>query len=47
MLLHCFLKKNKLKIYNFFINMTEEDISQELKLKKIKERNNYFIKEID
>ena len=27
--------------------MTEEDISQELRLKKIKEINNYFIKEID
>ena len=27
--------------------MTEEDISQEFRLKKIKEVNDYFIKEID
>ena len=27
-------KKNQLKIYNYFINMTEEDISQEFRLKK-------------
>ena len=47
MLSYCFLKKNQLKIYNYFINITEEDISQELSLKKIKERNNYFIKQID
>ena len=27
--------------------MTEEDISKEITLKRIKEKNNYFIKEID
>ena len=27
--------------------MTEKDISQEFRLKKIKEINNYFIKELD
>ena len=27
--------------------MTEEGVSQELRLKKIKKINNYFIKEID
>ena len=27
--------------------MTEEDISQQFRLKQIKEINNYFIKEID
>ena len=27
--------------------MTEDDISQEFRLKKIKEINNYFIKEVD
>ena len=36
-----------MKICNYFINMTEEDINKEFTLKKIKEINNYFIKEID
>ena len=39
-----FQKKNGLKLYNYFINMTEEDISQELRSKQIKQINNYFIK---
>ena len=36
-----------MKICNYFINITEEDISQEFRLKKIKEINNYLIKEVD
>ena len=35
MLSYCLLKKNQLKMYNYFINMTEEDISQEFRLKKL------------
>ena len=33
--------------YKCVINMTEEHISQEFRLQKIKELNNHFIKEID
>ena len=40
-------RKNPSKIYNYFINLTEEDISQEFALTRIKETNNYFTKEID
>ena len=47
MLSCCFLRENQLKICNNFINITEEDISQEFRLKKIKEINNYFIKELE
>ena len=36
-----------MKICNYFINIIEEDISQEFRLKKIKEINNYLIKEVD
>ena len=36
-----------MKICNYFINITEEDISQEFRLKKIKEIDNYLIKEVD
>ena len=36
-----------MKICNYFINITEEDISQEFRLKKIKEINNDLIKEVD
>ena len=36
-----------MKICNYFINITEEDISQEFRLKKLKEINNYLIKEVD
>ena len=46
MLLFC-KKKNLLEIYNYFINMTEEDMSQEFRLKKMKEMNKYFVKKID
>ena len=42
-----FWKKNELKIYNYFIKMTEKDISQEFRLTKIKEIYNYFIKKVD
>ena len=34
-------------MYNYFINMTEEKISQGFRLKNIKEIKNYFIKEKD
>ena len=47
MLWYCFLKKESIENYNYFINMTEEDISQEFKLKGIKELNNYSVKEIN
>ena len=36
-------KKNWLKIYNYFIKMTEEDIKQKFRFKKIKQINNYLI----
>ena len=36
-----------LKIYNYFKNIVEENISQELRLKNIDETRNYFLKEID
>ena len=36
-----------MKIYNYFINITKEDIGQEFRLKKIKEIHDYFSKEID
>ena len=39
MLSYCFLNKNQWKIYNYFINITKEDISQEFRLKKKKEIN--------
>ena len=35
------------KIYNYFKNMVEENISQEFRLKNIDETKNYFIEEID
>ena len=47
MLLYSFLKKEPIKIFNEFIKMTKKYISQELRMKKIKKINNYFIKEID
>ena len=34
-------------MYNYFINLTEENISQEFRLKKIQKVKKYFIKEID
>ena len=36
-----------MKICNYFINITEEDISQEFRLQKLNEINNYLIKEVD
>ena len=36
-----------LRIYNYFKNMVEENISQEFRLKNIDETKNYFIEEID
>ena len=36
-----------MKLYNYFRNSSEGDKSQEFRLKKIKEINNFFIKEID
>ena len=42
MLLCCFLSENQLKIYNNFINITEEDISQEFRLKKNKRNKQLF-----
>ena len=36
----------KLKIYNYFKNMVEENISQEFRLKNIDETRNYFLEEI-
>ena len=36
-----------LKIYNYFENMVEQNISQELRLKNIDEAGNYFLKEIE
>ena len=41
------LKKNKKKVYNYFKNMTEKNISQEFRLKNIYETNNYLVKERD
>ena len=50
------LKKNQLrykkflvylKIYNYFKNVVEENISQEFRLKNIDETRNYFLKETD
>ena len=36
----------QLKIYNYFKNIAEENISQEFRLKKIDETRNYFHEEI-
>ena len=36
-----------LKIYNYFENMVEQNISQELRLKNRDEAGNYFLKEIE
>ena len=36
-----------MKIYNYFKNMAEENISQEFRLKNIDETRNYLIKEIN
>ena len=44
MLSYCIVKEKSIKIYNYFINMTEEDINQEIRLKKIDGINNYFLK---
>ena len=41
------LKKNKKKVYNYFKNMTEKNISQEFRLKNIYETNNYLVEERD
>ena len=41
------LKKNKKKVYNYFKNMTEKNISQEFRLKNIYETKNYFVEERD
>ena len=35
-----------LKIYNYFKNISKDNISQEFRLKEIDETNNYFIEEI-
>ena len=35
-----------MKIYNYFKNMVEENISQEFRLKNIDETKNYFLEEI-
>ena len=35
-----------MKIYNYFKNMGEENISQEFRLKNIDETRNYLIEEI-
>ena len=47
MLSYCFSKNNQLKIHNYFINTTENDMRQEFRLKKKKEINNYFINEVN
>ena len=36
-----------MKIYNYFKNMAEENISQEFSLKKIDETKSYLIEEIN
>ena len=36
-----------MKIYNYFKNMVEENISQEFRLKNIDETRNYLIEEIN
>ena len=36
----------ELKIYDHFKNMAEENISQELRLKRIDKTRNYFIEEM-
>ena len=36
-----------MKVYNYFKNMTEENISQEFRLKNIDETRNYSIEEIN
>ena len=36
-----------MKIYNYFNNIVEENISQEFRLKNIDEKRNYFFKEIE
>ena len=36
-----------LKVYNYFKNLVEENISQEFRLKNINETRNYFIEEIN
>ena len=36
-----------MKIYNYFKNMAEENISQEFRLKNIDETRNYLIEEIN
>ena len=36
-----------MKIYDYFKNITEENMSQEFRLKNIDETRNYFIKEIE
>ena len=41
------LKKNKKKVYNYFKNMTEKNISQEFRLKNTYETNNYLVEERD
>ena len=35
-----------MKIYNYFENMVEENISQEFRLEKIDQTRNYFLEEI-
>ena len=35
-----------MKIYNYFKNMVEENISQEFRLKNIDETRNYFLEEM-
>ena len=37
---------NSLKIYNYFNNMVDKNISQDFKLKNIDETRNYFLEEI-
>ena len=36
-----------LKIYNYFKNIAEENISQEFRLKNMDETRNYFVKKIE
>ena len=36
-----------MKIYNYFNNIVEENISQEFRSKNIDEKRNYFFKEIE
>ena len=35
-----------MKIYNYFKNMSEENVSQEFRLKNIDETRNYFLQEV-